>query len=108
VPNYVGQAFHFFDVNTNGWVQHYIDTAATPFDWTGAFKDDAMRYEREGPFGPSNLKVKQRMSFTPLPDGKVRQLFEQSADGGKTWRAGFDGTYVRRDPKSSSSGRTDR
>jgi hypothetical protein len=26
----------------------------------------------------------------------VRQLFEQSADGGTTWTPTFDGRYVRR------------
>ena len=96
VPNYVGQAFHFFDTTAGRWVQHYIDTAGTPWDWTGEFKDGAMRYTREGPFGPSNMPIKQRMTFSSLPEGKVRQLFEQSIDGGATWRAGFDGTYVKR------------
>ena len=99
-PNYVGQAFHFFDANQNVRAQHYIDTTATPSDWIGEFKDGAMRYTREGPFGPSKARVKQRMTFSSQPDGKVRQLFEQSADDGKTWRAGFDGTYVRRAPRT--------
>ena len=96
VPNYVGQAFHFYNQNEKRWVQHYVDTLATPYDWTGELRDGVMRYTREGPFGPSKLPVKQRMSFTKLPDGKVNQLFEQSADGGKTWRVGFNGTYVKR------------
>jgi tetratricopeptide (TPR) repeat protein len=93
--NYVGHAFHFYDQNLEKWAQHYIDTTATPFDWIGEFKDGAMRYTREGPFGPSNSFVKQRMSFTPGADGTVQQFFEQSSDG-KTWLAGFNGTYVRR------------
>jgi tetratricopeptide (TPR) repeat protein len=101
-PAYVGQAFHFYDPNAKKWVQHYIDTTATPFDWTGQFVNAEMRYTREGLFGPKNLPVQQRMTFTKLPDGKVRQLFEQSADGGKTWRAGFNGTYVKRAAKSDS------
>lgn len=94
-PNYVGQAFHFYDQNLKRWAQHYIDTAASPFDWTGEVRDGVMRYTREGPFGPSNLFVKQRMTFTPK-DGGVHQLFEQSIDGGKTWRAGFNAMYTKR------------
>ncbi len=27
---------------------------------------------------------------------RVRQLWEVSADGGKTWEVAFDGTYVRK------------
>lgn len=92
---YVGQAFHFYDQNAKKWMQHYIDTTAAPFDWVGEVRDGAMQYTREGPFGPSNLFVKQRMTFTPQ-DGGVRQVFEQSIDGGKTWRSGFVGSYVKR------------
>jgi Tetratricopeptide repeat len=103
--NYVGNAFHFFDPNAGHWVQHYIDTAANPFDWTGDFADGVMRYTREGPFGPKNSPIKQRMTFTGLPGGKVQQLFEQSADGGRTWRAGFNGTYVKREKTGAQEGR---
>jgi hypothetical protein len=41
------------------------------------------------------------MTFSPLPEGKVRQLFEQSIDGGQTWKTGFDGTYIKRQPSKS-------
>ncbi|HVH54795.1 MAG TPA: hypothetical protein VM791_00975 [Vicinamibacterales bacterium] len=95
-PNYVGHAFHFYDQNLKKWAQHYIDTTARPFDWIGEFKEGAMRYTREGPYGPSNSYVKQRMSFTPRPDGTVQQFFEQSADHGKTWLPGFNGTYAKK------------
>lgn len=95
-PNYVGQAFHYFDTNTNRWAQFYLDTTGTPFDWVGEFSNGVMKFERKGPYGPSKMMIQQRMTFSPLPEGKVRQLFEQSIDGGKTWSTGFDGTYVKR------------
>ena len=102
--NYIGQAFHFFDSNENRWVQHYLDTTGTPADWVGELVDGEMRYWREGPFGPSNVITKQRMSFTHLPDGKVRQIFEQSADGGLTWSTAFYGTYVKQTAGGSATG----
>jgi len=34
--------------------------------------------------------------WTLLPDGKVRQFFEQSADGGETWVSWFGGFYTRK------------
>src|SRR6185503_19080310 len=64
VPNYVGKAFHFYNQNRKRWEQLYVDTTATPFDWIGTFENGALVYTREGPFGPSNLDVKQRMTFT--------------------------------------------
>ena len=33
--------------------------------------------------------------WTPLPDGRVRQFFEHSDDGGATWVSWFDGYYTR-------------
>jgi len=37
-----------------------------------------------------------RTTLTPLGDGRVRQLIEISTDGGKSWRATFDGYYARK------------
>jgi hypothetical protein len=37
----------------------------------------------------------ERISWTPLPRGDVRQLWERSADGGRTWTVIFDGRYSR-------------
>ena len=37
-----------------------------------------------------------RGTWTPNPDGSVRQLFEISPDGGRSWTTWFDGRYVRR------------
>jgi hypothetical protein len=38
----------------------------------------------------------QRISWTRLEDGRVRQLWEATTDGGKTWTIAFDGLYKRR------------
>jgi len=32
-----------------------------------------------------------------LPDGRVRQFFEQSTDGGETWTTWFEGFYTRKE-----------
>ena len=34
--------------------------------------------------------------WTPLEDGRVRQFFEQSGDGGESWSPWFEGFYTRR------------
>jgi hypothetical protein len=34
--------------------------------------------------------------WTPLPDGRVRQHFKESSDGGKTWTDWFDGYYSKK------------
>ena len=38
----------------------------------------------------------QRITWERLPDGRVRQLWESSKDGGTTWTVAFDGYYAKR------------
>ena len=41
--------------------------------------------------------VMHRISWTPSPDGTVRQLWEASKDDGGNWAVLFDGTYARKE-----------
>jgi len=38
----------------------------------------------------------QRVTWSPLPRGKVRQLWEASSDGGQSWTTVFDRLYERK------------
>jgi hypothetical protein len=58
----------------------------------------SVRFRGEIPL-PDGRKLLDQTTLTPLPDGRVRQVIEQSADGGKTWRTGYDAIYVR-NPKA--------
>jgi hypothetical protein len=54
----------------------------------------SVRFQGEIPLRGGGT-VFDRTTLTPLPDGRVRQVIEQSRDGGKTWKVGFDAIYVR-------------
>ncbi|MBI1853780.1 MAG: hypothetical protein HYR85_25875 [Planctomycetes bacterium] len=58
------------------------------------FPDGGVRFQGEIPL-PDGRKILDRTTLTPRPDGTVRQLIEQSADAGKTWRVAFDAIYTR-------------
>jgi hypothetical protein len=45
---------------------------------------------------PDGGRQRERLTFAPLAGGRVRQLWEQSPDGGRSWTVVFDGTYVPR------------
>jgi len=38
----------------------------------------------------------ERISWTPQAGGRVRQLWESSADDGRTWQVVFDGMYAKK------------
>ena len=44
---------------------------------------------------PQGIVALQRIGWTPLHDGRVRQHWETSNDTGKTWTTAFDGYYTK-------------
>lgn len=76
------------------WRQCWVDAKGGSLDLMGGLEGRSMvlRGTTEGAKG----RVLERITWTPLPDGRVRQLWEQSADGGGTWTVSFDGYYSRK------------
>lgn len=91
---YAGKSVNFIDPVSRRWRQLWVDSAGNTSEFDGAFRDGAMRFEGESHVAPGK-RVFRRLTFTPLPDGSVRQRSEASLDG-KTWRVNYDYTYVRR------------
>lgn len=90
-----GKSFNYYDVNLNKWRQIWMDDSGNPLDYTGEFRDGAMRFTGWN-FDAQGRRLEQKLTFTRIDDNTVRQTFEQSPDGGKTWTVTFDGRYVRR------------
>jgi hypothetical protein len=87
-----GKSFNFWDPGNRRWQQTWVDDRGGVQQYFGSFQEGALRYDgalqAKGPM--------TRLSFAPLPGGKVRQLAEASKDGGKTWTITYDFTYSRR------------
>jgi hypothetical protein len=83
-------------VESNRWHQLWISnrTAAWPLKMSGSLKDGGMTmsgdYTR-----PDGKRVMARMRWQPLAGGKVQQTWENSEDGGRTWKTLFVGIYTR-------------
>ncbi|HEX5707295.1 MAG TPA: tetratricopeptide repeat protein [Pyrinomonadaceae bacterium] len=90
-----GKSFNFYDPAIGKWRQVWVGSNGRAVDFFGEYKDGQMRYTGESA-GPNGAKIQQRMTFFNVAPGSVRQLWEQSTDGGKTWTVAFDGTYARR------------
>lgn len=90
-----GKSFNFFDRERKQWRQVWV-AAAGSLNLAGEWRDGAIRYSGETARGNGGV-TQERLTFTPsAADGSVRQFWEQSADGGKTWGVAFDGKYVRK------------
>jgi hypothetical protein len=90
-----GVSHNAFDPNDGRWHQAWIDTAPSRLDLVGGIVDGRMVLEQRGR-GRGGKALVQRVAWTPLPDGRVRQLWETSADDGRSWKTVFDGYYSRR------------
>ncbi|MBI3787179.1 MAG: hypothetical protein HY276_02885 [Ignavibacteriales bacterium] len=87
-----GKSFNVYNAVMNKWQQFWVDASGTVVVFSGEFKDGAMRYESVQAT-KNGGKILGKMTYFPLPEGKVRQLWEQSNDEGKTWTTNFDGVY---------------
>jgi hypothetical protein len=89
-----GKSFNIYNAAKKQWQQFWADDQGTVLELNGEFKDGAMRLFGEAP-GPSG-KLLHRITYTPLPEDRVRQHWEISSDQGKTWTTSFDGLYLRK------------
>lgn len=92
---YTGKSFNLYDARERKWKQFWVDDRGGMLEFTGEFRDGAMRYEGQS-IAQDGRPVTDRLTFFPLAEGRVRQLWEQSPDKGKTWNTVFDGTYIRK------------
>ena len=92
-----GTSVNYLDDATGEWVQVWNDTGGNQIHIRGGLTDEGMLLVGKIHYVASGSTQPFRGLWTPLDDGRVRQFFEQSNDGGKTWVPWFEGFYTRRE-----------
>jgi len=92
---YTGMSLNGYDAGTKRWHQCWMDNGALVLDLYGGLENGSMVMSGETT-QPNGAKQTERITWTPNADGTVRQHWEQSTDGGKTWTTAFDGLYKRK------------
>ena len=85
-----GGSFSIYDMSRKIWHQTWVDSTGTLVVLEGGLKGTAM--VMSGEMTEGGKRQLDRMSWTPQ-DGKIRQLWETSEDGGKNWKVIFDVYY---------------
>ena len=87
-----GSSFNHYDASRKVWHQTWVDNGGGILYLDGGLKDGSMVLsgKRRGRLGKW---VTDRITFTPRPDGSVRQWWQVTRDGGATWTTSFDGIY---------------
>ena len=95
----VGVSLFSFDARRGRWDQVWVTSDTSR---TGGLKRKSqiepvgggVRFQGEL-ISDSGAPYLDRTTLTPLADGRVLQRIEISTDGGKSWRAAFEGYYQR-------------
>lgn len=91
-----GSSLNIYDADRKKWHQTWVDSSGGLLQLDGGLVDGRMVLIGESPSAEAEKGMApQRITWSPLPDGRVRQLWEVSNDGGKTWIVSFDGYYTR-------------
>lgn len=92
-----GKSFNMYSRADRKWHQTWVDDNGGRLDLVGGFEDGKLLLTGEN-VAPDGSHVMQRLSFEKIPGSphRVRQLWHQSRDGGKTWTVSFDGMYEQK------------
>lgn len=90
---YQGESFNVYDASRGVWHQTWVDSGGLLLLLEGGLQDGRMVLEGQTT-GRDQSLTRHRISWTPNPDGSVRQLWETAGAEGE-WTAVFDGTYTR-------------
>jgi hypothetical protein len=90
---YSGESFNVYDAPRNVWHQTWVDSDGLLLLLEGGLRNGEMVLEGQTT-GADRKVTRHRITWTPEPDGSVRQLWESTGPGGE-WTVAFDGTYTR-------------
>jgi len=91
-----GTSLNFYDASRQVWHQTWTDNQGAPLFLEGGLRKGKMVLEGDSLSQRQPGKtIRNRITWSKLEEGRVRQLWDVSDDGGKTWKSVFDGMYAR-------------
>ena len=90
-----GKSYNIYDRSRNQWHQTWVDDRGTLLGLDGTFAEGRMVLSAPGK-NAAGEAILQRITWEQTGPAEVRQLWEQSADSGKSWTVVFDGRYHRK------------
>jgi hypothetical protein len=91
---FTGKSLNAYNAAKKQWQQFWVDNTGGVLELGGGLVDGHMVLT--GEHDVRGVHRTERITWTPNADGSVRQHWEQSADGGKTWTTAFDGLYRKK------------
>jgi hypothetical protein len=96
VSSHSGSSYNFYDRSEKKWRHIWIGSDGVVVDLKGVFRDNKMIMIGDEIRDEKNNRLINKMTWYVNPDGTIRQVWEQSKDGGQTYTTQFDGMYRKR------------
>ena len=90
-----GKSFNYYDPGTKHWRQVWISDTGNVIEFTGEARDGGMFFTAQTVDPDDGSVTDHKFDFTQYDNGDVRQHWQTSTDGGKTWTTVWDGRYAR-------------
>jgi len=88
-----GMSINYYDASEGKWHQDWVGGDGTILHLRGGLKEGAMILSGEGR-GKKGTII-NRITWTPLPEGKVKQEWASSTNTGASWQISFVGIYEK-------------
>jgi hypothetical protein len=89
-----GNSYNIYDAFRKKWHQTWVDDRGRLLQLDGGMRDGRMVLTGET-IDSSGKRTEHRIAWERVGKDQVRQLWETSADGGRSWAVAFDGLYRR-------------
>ena len=91
-----GASYNYYSAPDKKWHRIWVDNEGCNLELTGGAMNGKMVLQSSAGRNGKNEMIRDRITWTPNADGTVRQHWEQSPDGGATWKTLFDGLYKKK------------
>lgn len=91
---WTGRSVTGYSTRDGRWHQTWIGSGGDLLHMIGGRQGERMIMEGDA-IDSKGVPVRQRTTWSPLPDGRVRHLTEYSRDAGATWTVVFNALYTR-------------
>jgi hypothetical protein len=89
-----GLSLSAYDPATKHWHQTLMDDSGAVLKLEGEFADGKMILVGQRPSQKDKgVTITHRIAWTAMPDHRIKQYWEASTNGGRTWRPVFEGYY---------------
>jgi len=96
VSSHTGSSYNFYNKSDKKWRHIWIGSDGKTLEVKGEFKDKKMLMTGDEYRDEKGNRIIDRVTWTVNPDGTVRQVWDQSKDGGLAYTVLFDALYRKR------------